>query len=72
MEPPRGGLRFGLAVAVRTTESLSSVPGNPVSSPGRRHGTQLVCDPKDPVVVVGTAAPGELPQYYREQVQDIV
>jgi hypothetical protein len=30
------------------------------------------CDPKERlVVVVGTAAPGELRKYYREQVQDL-
>jgi protein required for attachment to host cells len=32
-----------------------------------------ICDPKERlVVVVGTAAPGELRKYYREQIQDIV
>ncbi|MGY3120877.1 CubicO group peptidase (beta-lactamase class C family) [Bradyrhizobium sp. S3.14.4] len=37
------------------------------------YGTQFFCDPKERlVVVVGTAAPGELRKYYREQVQDIV
>ena len=29
VEPHRGGFGFGLAVAVRTSEGLSSVPGNP-------------------------------------------
>jgi hypothetical protein len=34
---------------------------------------QFFCDPKERlVVVVGTAAPGELRKYYREQIQDIV
>jgi CubicO group peptidase (beta-lactamase class C family) len=37
------------------------------------YGTQFFADPKERlVVVVGTAAPGELRKYYREQVQDIV
>jgi CubicO group peptidase (beta-lactamase class C family) len=37
------------------------------------YGTQFFCDPKERlVVVVGTAAPGELRKYYREQVQDLV
>ncbi|MES5483018.1 hypothetical protein QMZ05_09690 [Bradyrhizobium sp. INPA03-11B] len=37
------------------------------------YGTQFFCDPKERlVVVVGTAAPGELRKYYRENVQDIV
>ena len=31
------------------------------------------CDPKEQLVVAfGTAAPGELRKYYREQVQDLV
>ena len=38
-----------------------------------KDGTQFFADPKERlVVVVGTAAPGELRKYYREQVQDIV
>ncbi|MHC6153190.1 hypothetical protein ACVSQB_15510 [Bradyrhizobium elkanii] len=37
------------------------------------YGTQFFCDPKERlVVVVGTAAPGELRKCYRENVQDIV
>lgn len=37
------------------------------------YGTQFFCDPRERlVVVVGTAAPGELRKYYREQVQDII
>jgi CubicO group peptidase (beta-lactamase class C family) len=61
-------------VAVRTDEGLSSVPGNPGEFTWNgAYGTQFFCDPKERlVVVVGTAAPGELRKYYREQVQDIV
>lgn len=74
VEPHRGGFGFGLAVAVRTSEGLSSVPGNPGEFTWNgAYGTQFFCDPKERlVVVVGTAAPGELRKYYREQVQDIV
>jgi CubicO group peptidase (beta-lactamase class C family) len=74
IEPHRAGFGFGLAVAVRTTEGLSSVPGNAGEFTWNgAFGTQFFCDPKERlVVVVGTAAPGELRKYYREQVQDIV
>ena len=74
VEPHRGGFGFGLGVAVRTSEGLSSVPGNPGEFTWNgAYGTQFFCDPKERlVVVVGTAAPGELRKYYREQVQDIV
>ncbi|WP_063695506.1 serine hydrolase domain-containing protein [Bradyrhizobium embrapense] len=74
VEPHRGGFGFGLAVAVRTSEGLASVPGNPGEFTWNgAYGTQFFCDPKERlVVVVGTAAPGELRKYYRENVQDIV
>ena len=74
IEPHRAGFGFGLGVAVRTNEGLSSVPGNPGEFTWNgAFGTQFFCDPREHlVVVVGTAAPGELRKYYREQVQDIV
>ncbi|MEA2921224.1 MAG: hypothetical protein QOF07_1187 [Bradyrhizobium sp.] len=74
VEPHRAGFGFGLGVAVRTHEGLASVPGNPGEFTWNgAYGTQFFCDPKERlVVVVGTAAPGELRKYYREQVQDIV
>jgi len=74
IEPHRAGFGFGLAVAVRTSEGLSSVPGTSGEFTWNgAYGTQFFCDPKQHlVVVVGTAAPGELRKYYREQVQDIV
>jgi hypothetical protein len=55
-------------------EGLSSVPGNPGEFTWNgAYGTQFFCDPKERlVVVVGTAAPGELRKYYREQVQNLV
>ena len=74
VEGHRAGFSFGLGVAVRTSEGLSAVPGNPGEfSWNGAYGTQFFADPKERlVVVVGTAAPGELRKYYREQVQDIV
>ena len=74
IEPHRAGFGFGLGVAVRTSDGLSSVPGSAGEFTWNgAYGTQFFCDPKEHlVVVVGTAAPGELRKYYREQVQDIV
>lgn len=74
VEPHRAGFGFGLGVAVRTQTGVSAVPGNPGEfSWNGAYGTQFFADPKEKlVVVVGTAAPGELRKYYREQVQDLV
>ena len=74
VDPHREGFRFGLGVAVRTTAGLSAVPGNPGEySWNGAYGTQFFADPSEKLVVVaGTAAPGELRRYYREQVQAIV
>jgi len=74
VEGHREGFGFGLGVAVRTTHGLSAVPGNPGEfSWNGAYGTQFFADPKEKlVVVVGTAAPGDLRKYYREQVQNLV
>ncbi|MDB5881533.1 MAG: putative penicillin binding protein [Ramlibacter sp.] len=74
VEPHREGFGFGLGVAVRTSTGGSAVPGNPGEFTWNgAYGTAFFADPKEKlVVVVGTAAPGELRKYYREQVQDIV
>jgi len=74
VEPHREGFGFGLGVAVRTSAGLSAVPGNPGEFTWNgAYGTAFFVDPKEKlVVVVGTAAPGDLRKYYREQVQDIV
>ncbi|MBS0241440.1 MAG: beta-lactamase family protein [Proteobacteria bacterium] len=74
IEPHREGYGFGLGVAVRVAPGLAAVPGNPGEfSWNGANGTQFFADPKEKlVVVVGTAAPGELRKYYREQVQDLV
>lgn len=74
VEPHRAGYGFGLGVAVRLENGLAAVPGNPGEfSWNGANGTGFFCDPKEQLVVAfGTAAPGELRKYYREQVQDLV
>ena len=74
LEPHRDGYGFGLGVAVRMQPGLAAVPGNPGEYTWNgANGTGFFCDPKEQLVVVfGTAAPGELRKYYREQVQDLV
>jgi len=74
VEPHRDGFGFGLGVAVRTTAGLSAVPGTAGEYTWNgAFGTAFFADPKEKlVVVVGTAAPGDLRKYYREQVQNIV
>ena len=74
VEPHRDGYGFGLGVAVRLEPGLASVPGNVGEySWNGANGTGFFVDPKARLVVVfGTAAPGELRKYYREQVQDLV
>jgi len=74
VEPHRDGYGFGLGVAVRVQPGLAAVPGNPGEfSWNGANGTGFFADPKEQLVVAfGTAAPGELRKYYREQVQDLV
>ena len=74
VEPHRDGYGFGLGVAVRMQSGLAAVPGNPGEYTWNgANGTGFFCDPKEQLVVAfGTAAPGELRKYYREQVQDLV
>jgi CubicO group peptidase (beta-lactamase class C family) len=74
VEPHREGYGFGLGVAVRMNAGIASIPGNVGEfSWNGAYGTAFFADPKERlVVVVGTAAPGELRKYYREQVQDLV
>ena len=74
VEPHRAGYGFGLGVAVRTMQGGAAVPGSPGEySWNGANGTQFFVDPKERlVVVVGTAAGGDLRKYYREQVQDLV
>ncbi len=74
VEPHRDGYGFGLGVAVRLQPGLAAVPGSPGEfSWNGANGTGFFADPKEQLVVAfGTAAPGELRMYYREQVQDLV
>jgi CubicO group peptidase (beta-lactamase class C family) len=74
VEGHREGYGFGLGVAVRVQPGLAAVPGNVGEySWNGAYGTAFFADPKEKlVVVVGTAAPGELRKYYREQVQALV
>lgn len=74
VEPHRAGYGFGLGVAVRTEPGLAAVPGSPGEfSWNGANGTGFFADPREQLVVAfGTAAPGELRKYYREQVQDLV
>lgn len=74
VEPHRAGYGFGLGVAVRVQPGLAAVPGSPGEfSWNGANGTGFFADPKEQLVVAfGTAAPGDLRKYYREQVQDLV
>lgn len=74
VEPHRDGYGFGLGVAVRLQPGLAAVPGNPGEySRNGTNGTGYFADPKERMVVAyGTAAPGDLRKYDREQVQDLV
>lgn len=74
VEPHRAGYGFGLGVAVRMQAGVAAVPGSPGEfSWNGANGTAFFADPKEQLVVAfGTAAPGDLRKYYREQVQDLV
>jgi CubicO group peptidase (beta-lactamase class C family) len=74
VEPHREGYGFGLGVAVRMDAGLAAVPGNVGEySWNGAYGTGFFADPQAKLVVVfGTAAPGDLRKYYREQIQDLV
>ena len=70
VEPHREGYGFGLGVAVRTSPGFAAIPGNVGEfSWNGAYGTGFFADPMEKLVVVfGTAAPGDLRKYYREQV----
>jgi CubicO group peptidase (beta-lactamase class C family) len=74
VEPHREGYGYGLGVAVRLEPGLAAVPGGVGEySWNGAYGTGFFADPSERLVVVfGTAAPGDLRKYYREQVQDLV
>ena len=74
VEGHRDGYSFGLGVAVRMHDGLAATPGSKGDySWNGAYGTQFWADPKERlVVVVGTAAPGEIRKYYREQMGALV
>lgn len=74
VEPHRYGYGYGLGVAVRLQPGLAAVPGSVGEySWNGANGTGFFVDPREQLVVAfGTAAPGDLRKYYREQVQDLV
>ena len=74
VEPHREGYGFGLGVAVRMNPGIAAIPGSVGEFTWNgAYGTAFFADPKEKLVVVyGTAAPGELRKYYREQVQVLV
>jgi CubicO group peptidase (beta-lactamase class C family) len=74
IEGHRDGYGFGLTVAVRTRAGVASVPGSIGDYTWNgANGTAWWNDPAEHLVVVyGTAAPGNLRKYYREQVADLV
>ena len=73
-EAHRDGYGFGLAVAVRTLPGVAATPGSVGDYTWNgANGTAFWVDPAERLVVVfGTAAPGELRKYYREQVSALV
>jgi CubicO group peptidase (beta-lactamase class C family) len=73
-EPQRDGYGFGLAVAVRMHDGLAATPGSAGDYTWNgANGTIYWADPQERlVVVVGTAAPGEIRKYYREQMGALV
>ena len=73
-EPHRDGYGFGLGVAVRLHDGVAATPGSKGDySWNGANGTSYWADPQERlVVVVGTAAPGEIRKYYREQMGALV
>jgi CubicO group peptidase (beta-lactamase class C family) len=73
-EPHRDGYSWGLGVAVRLHDGMAATPGTRGDYTWNgANGTQFFADPQEGlVVVVGTAAPGEIRKYYREQIGALV
>ena len=74
IEQHRETYGFGLTVAVRVSPGMSSVAGSVGDFTWNgANGTGFWVDPAEKLVVVfGTAAPGDIRKYYREQVSDLV
>jgi CubicO group peptidase (beta-lactamase class C family) len=73
-EPHRDGYGFGLGVAVRLHSGVAATPGSKGDYTWNgANGTSFWADPRERLVVVaGTAAPGEIRKYYREQMGALV
>ncbi len=73
-EPHRDGYGFGLGVAVRMHDGVAATSGTKGDySWNGANGTAFWADPQERLVVVyGTAAPGEIRKFYREQVGSLV
>jgi CubicO group peptidase (beta-lactamase class C family) len=73
-EAQRDGYGFGLGVAVRLHDGVAATPGSKGDYTWNgANGTSYWADPQERlVVVVGTAAPGEIRKYYREQMGALV
>lgn len=74
VEGHRDGYGFGLGVAVRRHEGVAATSGTKGDYTWNgANGTLYWADPQEKlVVVVGTAAPGEIRKYYREQMGALV
>ncbi len=74
MRPGGGGLLEGGARAHRRTAATAATSGSKGDySWNGANGTAFWADPQERLVVVyGTAAPGEIRKYYREQVGALV
>ena len=74
IEAHRDGYGFGLGVMVRTQDGIAATPGTKGDySWNGANGTLFWVDPQERLaVVVGTAAPGEIRKYYREQMGALV
>jgi CubicO group peptidase (beta-lactamase class C family) len=74
VEQHRDGYSFGLGVAVRMVDGLAATPGTKGDYTWNgANGTLFWNDPQERLtVVVGTAAPGEIRKYYREQMGALV
>jgi CubicO group peptidase (beta-lactamase class C family) len=74
VEGHRDGYGFGLGVAVRRHEGVAATTGTKGDYTWNgANGTLYWADPQEKlVVVVGTAAPGEIRKYYREQMAALV